>query len=146
MSSLIFDIASDGIAKQTIDWLNDTIQVLLLTGNGLPVKSNATVAAVLGEANVDECVATAYTRKTLANKAITTAGNQTLFDADNPVWATLGGASNETITGALIYKFVSDDSDSIPIMYADLADIPTNGGQVTLTKDATTKFFYLDNS
>ncbi len=149
MSSLIFDIASDGIAKQTIDFVNDSIFVLLIKGAGTPIKSNATVLAALAEASVDECDATSYVRKTLAGNAITTTGNKTLFDATNPVWAALGGASNNTITGALIYKgtiLSSDDGTNIPLCYIDTNDLTTNGGQVTLTKDATNKFFYLDNT
>ncbi len=146
MASLIFDAASDGIAKGTIDWLADTINVALLIGAGTPIKGNATVTAALAEASVDETVATAYVRKTLAGKAITTTGNKTLFDATNPVWATLGGATNETITGALIFKQVTNDGDSIPICYLDTNDLATNGGQVTLTKDATNKWFFLNNT
>lgn len=146
MASIIFDAASDGIAETTIDWLNDTIRVLLIKGGGQPLKSNATVTAVLAETNVDEVDATNYVRKTLASKAVTTTGNKTLFDADNPVWTSLGGASNNTITGALIYKFDTDDDGSIPIAFLDVDDLPTNGGDVTLTKDATNKWFYLDNT
>jgi len=146
MASFIFDAASDGIAKGSIDWINDTIKVILLKGAGVPIKANATVTAALAEASVDECTATDYVRKTLAGNAISTAGNKTLFDATSPVWSTLGGASNETVTGALVMKFVADDTDSIPLAYIDSNDLLTNGGQVTLTKDATNKFFYLDNT
>lgn len=146
MASFIFDAASDGIAQQTINWETDTIKVILLTGAGVPIKANATVTAALAEASVDECVATDYVRKTLAGNVITTTGNKTLFDATSPVWTTLGGASNETVTGALIFKFVTDDTASIPLAYIDSNNLLTNGGQVTLTKDATNKFFYLDNT
>lgn len=146
MASFWFDAAVDGVAKGTIVWASDTIRVLLLTGAGTPVKSNATVTAALAEASVAECAATSYVRKTLASNAVTTTGNKTLFDATSPVWTTLGGASNETITGALIYKFVTDDSASIPICYIDTNNLTTNGGQVTLTKDATNKFCYIDNT
>jgi hypothetical protein len=150
MASLIFDIASDGIAKQTIDWDGGAdLRVLLIKGAGTPIKGNATVLAALAEANVDECDATDYVRKTLANPTVSTTGNKTLFDADNPVWTTLGGASNNTITGALIYKGTTasgDDGTNIPICYLDTNDLATNGGQVTLTKDATNKWFYLNNT
>jgi len=146
MPSFIFDAASDGIAKGTIDWINDSIRVVLLVGAGTPIKANATVTAALAETNVDECSATGYVRKILAGNAITTTGNKTLFDATSPVWTTLGGASNETVTGALIIKHVTNDGDSIPLVYIDSNNLLTNGGQVTLTKDATNKFFYLDNT
>ena len=146
MASLWFDAALDGIGEATIDWNSDTIKCLLTIGAGTPVKSNATVTAALAEASVDECAATAYVRKTLASCVVTTSGNKTLFDGDSPVWTTLGGASNDTITGALIFKFITDDSASIPICYIDTNNLTTNGGQVTLTKDATNKFCYFDNT
>lgn len=146
MASLWFDAALDGIGEATIDWNSDTIKVLLLTGAGTPIKANATVTAVLSEASVAECVATDYVRKTLAGAVVTTTGNKTLFDATSPVWTTLGGAANETVTGALVFKFVTDDAGSIPICYIDTNNLTTNGGQVTLTKDATNKFCYFDNT
>jgi len=150
MPSFVFDIASDGIAKQTIDWDGGVdLRCLLIKGAGTPVKGNATVLDALADASVDECDATDYVRKTFASPTVSTSGNKTLFDADNPVWATLGGASNNTITGALIYKGTTnpgDDGTNIPIAYIDTNDLVTNGGQVTLSKDATNKWFFLDNT
>ena len=151
MASFVFDVGSDGVAKGTIDWVNDTdIRMLLLTGAGTPVKGNATVLAALAEANVDESTATNYSRAAMANKSISTTGNKTLFDADNPVFSSLGGASNDTITGWIIYKGTAasgDDGSNIPISYTDLTtDLTTNGGDVTATKDATNKWLYLDNT
>lgn len=146
MASLVFDAASDGIAKLNIDWILNDIRVLLLQGAGTPLKANATVGAVLAEASISECNATDYVRKALAGMSITTTGNKTLFDATNPVWTTLGGATNNTITWAVIYDHVFDDTDSIPLCAIDTNELTTNGGQVTLTKDATNKFFYLNNT
>lgn len=149
MASLVFNVASQGIAEQTLDWEGaTTLRAILLTGAGTPVKTNATVTAALAEVNVDECSATNYSRQTLANAVITQSGNKTLFDADNPVWTTLGGASNQTITGALIYigtALSADDGTNIPIVYHVFSSsLTTNGGNVTWTKDSTNKFFYLD--
>ena len=146
MPSLVFDQASDGIAKGTIDFVVDDIRFLLLQGAGTPIKANATITAVLAEASVSECDATDYVRIAAATKSITTTGNKTLFDADNPVWVTLGGVANNTVTGAILYKHVGADGVNIPLCYIDTNDLPTNGGQVTFTKDATNKWFYLDNT
>jgi hypothetical protein len=149
MASVIFDVASDGIAKQTLDWDGaTTVRVILIKGGGQPLRTNATVLAALAEASVDEADATNYVRKTLANPVVTTTGGKTLFDGDNPVWTALGGASNNTISGALFYigtNLAANDSTNLPIAYIDTADLTTNGGDVTLTKDATNKWFYLNN-
>jgi len=151
MASMIFDVASDGIAKGSIDWEGDTdIRVMLLSGNGVPDKANATVSAVLGESDVSELSATNYARQTMANKSITTTGGKTLFDADNVDFTDIGGASNDEATGALIYKGTTDpqdDSTNIPIAYiAFTTPRTTNGGTLTFTKHSTDKFFYLDNT
>lgn len=149
MDSLVFNVASDSIAKQTLDWDGaTTIRVMLLKGAGQPLRSNTTIAEILAEVNVDEVDATDYVRKTLANPVITTTGNKTLFDGDNVVWATLGGVSNNDITGALFYIGTidsADDNTNIPIALIGVTRT-TNGGQITLTKDATNKWFYLDNT
>lgn len=149
MNSLVFDIGSDGIADQTIDWVNDVdIRMMLLKGAGQPLKTNATVAAVLAEANVDESDATAYSRQTLANKAVVSATNKTLFDADNVAFTDIGGTTDNDLTGILIYKGTTssgDDATNVPIAVIG-ATQTTNGGTVTATKDATNRWFFLNNT
>jgi hypothetical protein len=150
--SLIFDIASDRIPKDTIDWINDAdIRMLLTSGAGVPIKANATVLAALAESNVDEIAAvTGYSRETMTAKAITTTASKTMFDGDDVEFGALGGASNATITGAIIYKgtlLAADDATNIPIMYVRFdTSLLTNGGTVTISKNTVNKWFYLDNT
>lgn len=150
MASLVTNVASSGIAHGTIDWEADIdISIMLLAGAGTAIKGNATVAAVLAEANLAEAVATNYVRKALATLAVTQSGDKTLFDSASPVWAALGGAANDTISGWLIYKGTldpADDATNIPIAWIEAtADLTTNGGDVTVNPDTTDKWFYLNN-
>jgi hypothetical protein len=145
MASLVFNTAASGIANQNLNWESDTIMIMLLQGTGVPSKSDLTVTDVLTPSDISEVTATDYVRQTGQNTEIIESGNVILFDADNPVWATLGGASNNTISGALFYKFVTNDGDSSPVCYIDTNDLTTNGGQVTLTKDPTYRWFYINN-
>lgn len=144
MASFLSDNANFLIASQALDWANDDIRVMLLQGAGTPARDNVSITDVLAETDVDECDATNYVRKTLAGNAITQSTSKALLDGTNPVWSSLGGATNNTITGAAFYKHVTNDADAIFIGYIDTADLPTNGGDVTLAKDATKKFFVLD--
>lgn len=41
-----------------------------------------------------------------------------------------------------IFKFVTNDAGSTPIAVIDVADVATNGGDLTLTGDATNGFFF----
>jgi hypothetical protein len=148
--STVFNIASLGIAEGTIDWENDTtLRLMLLAGVGAPARTCQTVAAVLATADVDELSATGYERKTLGSKAVTQSTDKTLFDSADVEYAALGGASNGTITGWLIYKGTlssGDDATNIPIAYVEAAsDLTTNGSPVAIKPNATDKWFYLNN-
>jgi len=149
--STVFNQASERIAKGTLDWINDAdIRFLLLAGAGAPARSCATVAAVLATDDVDELSATGYERKTLGSKAVRQSTDKTLFDSGDVEYAALGGASNDTITGWLIYKGTTssgDDATNIPIAYvAAAASLTTNGSPVTIKPNGTDKWFYLNNA
>jgi hypothetical protein len=150
MTSMMINAIMAQLAAAGINWATATdIRALLMVGAGNTVKTDATVTAALANANVDECAATNYVRKTLSGKAATDSGNKVLLDADNLVWTALGGAVNETITGVLIYKgtlLSADDGTNVPLISLALASsLTTNGGDVTITKDATNKWGYLNN-
>jgi hypothetical protein len=151
MASLVTNQASERIADNRIDWESDVdIRIMLLAGSGTAIKGNATVAAVLAEANLAELVATNYERKTLGTLAVTQSGDKTLFDSASPTWSSLGGATNDTISGWLIYKGTAssgDDATNVPIAWIEAtSDLTTNGGDVTVNPDTTNKWFYLNNA
>lgn len=93
-------------------------------------------------------VSTSYTFSA-AETSMTTAGTNRLgtddvaagrsitngvFDATDGAWTAVAGGS--TITGVVVYKFVTNDAGSIPILYVELTDTATNGGDVTVQWDA----------
>lgn len=87
-----------------------------------------------------ELAATNYVRKALANVVVTEddANDRALIDADDPsTWASLGGALNDTIVGAWVFRQVTNDADSILWCFLDVSpDVPTNGGDVLLSLSA----------
>lgn len=60
-------------------------------------------------------------------------------DTDNRVelaiadltWSAIGGVSNDTIGGLVLYRHVTDDASSHLIAFFDITDTPTNGGDIT---------------
>lgn len=125
------DLVSGGIAGRTF-------RILLATA----APASAAAAADLNfvsDVVANECTFTNYGRKTLANVTSTEddTGDLAKLDADDPTtYAAAGGAVNNTIAGAWIYRRVgAGDSDAVDILWCWLgfaAGLPTNGGDITL--------------
>lgn len=121
----MYDIARAGLLDGTIDLDTDTIQAALITTTYTPSYTEATTTTSLAES-----IGTDQTLSVTMGSG--TAGGQ--FDATDPTWTAVSGGS--TISGCLIFKFVSNDSDSIPICWLELTDTATNGGDITVNFDA----------
>lgn len=65
------------------------------------------------------------------------ANNRAVVRIADLTWTALGGATNDTIEGAILIKEGSSDADSKLIAYWDLPTTPTNGSDVTLDFDPT---------
>lgn len=151
MAGFVFTTGSTGIGDASIVWESASdIRVMLLKGSGRPVIGNATIAAVLAETDVDECNATSYARQTLASCVDTVSGTKTLYDSSNATFSSLGGTTDNSLTGAVIYKGTTssgDDSTNVPIAYIQFATPwDTDGDDLLLAKHTTNKWFYNDSS
>ncbi len=137
----------------TLNMDTDVLRILLFTTSPASLttalKNLADVAAVLGDAAFAEAADASYTgqgssgRLTLTVTAPTKddAADQAEFDATDPTWTAL---DNMTLTGAMIFKFVTSDALSTPIAFYDFAsDLVTNGGDVTVEFSAADGFFTL---
>lgn len=144
MASFIYNVAAVGIANGTIDLDSNTLKVMLIKSTYTPANHNDLVVSTNLTAN--EIAATNYAggfggagRKTATG--VTVSQNNSLPGAkvvlNNLTWTALGGATNDTIGAAVVIKEGTADSDSIPIAFWDITDTPTNGGDFTLTMDAT---------
>ena len=134
MASNVFTNATKLFGDGDIDWLVDTIKIMLMKSAYTPdVDANIFVADI----TANELTVGGYARVTLATKFSTkdNANNRTDYGADNPVWAAL--AAGETIGWAVIFKQVTNDADSTLIAVLDGADVATNGGQITLRFNGT---------
>ena len=138
----VFNVAKRGIIDGTIDIQADTLRVLLYTTSPNADLTDAqldltTVANVEADAAFAEATHASYTgqgasgRLTLGARTASTdnTNNRSEQDAADLTWTAL---NSFTITGALLFKFVTNDSDSIPIAYYNLADTTCNGGDIIL--------------
>lgn len=131
------------ILDGTIDLDTDTIKIMLVDDDFVFDKDLELIdngADDSSDPSFHELSATNYTggyggagRKTAT---ITSQANDTDNRADAAIadltWTALGGASNDTIGGALVVKEISADTSSRVIAFFDLTDTPTNGSDITL--------------
>lgn len=132
----------------TIDYLVDTIKVLLVsTATPYTYDPDHTIFDAGGANDIvdAETNVSGYTRgwggagrKTLASKtiAVDDTNDRVEVDAADVTWTALG--TGETLEAAIIGKEGgANDTTSVPIVYLDPTNIPTNGSDVTLQFAAT---------
>ena len=140
MSSLTYNAGAYGIQHRDIDYLSDTIEVILVKSTYTPDKDDTN--SVYAAAEISGV--SGYTggfggagRKVLASKTMTndTTNDRTVYDAADPSSWTLG--TGDTVGGAIIGKKGSaSDATATPIFFLDFTDTPTNGSAFTLSFDA----------
>lgn len=133
MASFVFNEGANGLQSGGgITWATDAIRARLIASSVNP--------------NKDDVAMTGYTTigtdQVLASKTKTkdTTNDRIVFSAATLAW--LAVAAGATAGGVVIFKFVTNDAASIPIAFIDVADVLTNGSDLTLPADPTNGFFY----
>ena len=126
MASFVTNRGSLNLQSNSIVWASDTIKARLVPSSVTPDKDN-TVMTGLTAIGTDQ---------TLGSKTRTedTTNDRIVYDAADPTWTAVAGGS--TIGWCIVYKFVTNDADSVPIAVIDLADTATNGGDITVQFNA----------
>jgi hypothetical protein len=108
---------NDGL-DQLNDWTTATFQWLLLTAGTFDA-DHATVADVL--AGGAEATVTGYSRQAASTKVrdVDDTLDRITYRADDPSWA--GLAAGEDVTGVVLVRVVTDDSDSIPVCWFEVS-------------------------
>lgn len=134
----IYNEAKRAFLRGEIDLQADDIRVALVMSN-TTADSERDVNFMAGFTDLDEMVATNYSRKALASEAVSenAGGNRAEFDATDVVWTALG-AGARAVQGAIVYKHVSSDADSIPIAFIDTGGFPftASGADFTIQWNA----------
>ena len=139
MASNLYQEGLLRIMNRNIDLAADTIKVLLLGTGYTPNKDHQFVSDVVAS----ELSGTGYTggfggsgRKTLASKALAKSDttDKAYFDAADVTWSAINAG---TIGYAVVFKEITSDALSPVIANVDVADIVTNGGDVTIAWAST---------
>lgn len=132
MANAKYNIAKGEFAKGNINWETDTIEVMLVDNTYTFNPDHAYVSDITGEIS-----GTGYSRKALTNKTVTVdnTNDKAILDCDD---ITFTGINAGTVNAMIVYKKVTNDTDSILIGYWDSGNFPftTNGGDVVLVIDA----------
>jgi hypothetical protein len=136
MASLVYNIGSHQLQNRTVDFVSDTIEIILVKSSYTPNKDDTNSVYAAAEISGVSGYVGGYNgagRKALGTKTITndTTNDRTVYDAADPTAWTLG--TGDTIGGAIIgKKGAANDSTAVPLFFLDFADIPTNGSTFTL--------------
>lgn len=129
MASSVYPTAMKKFIDNDIDFVTDTIDVMLVD-NGYTYDQTDEFVSDL---SASELSATNYARQVLGSKTVTVNAGSVEIDAADVAFGALGGAANDTIGGAVIYKDAGGaDSANAVIAFIDVSDLTTNGSSVTL--------------
>jgi hypothetical protein len=127
MASNLYNNGLYGLLSGSLDFLTDTVDVMLMSGS---YTFNASQSYV-SEVSSHEVSGTGYERKTLASKTITldTGSNKVFYDAANPTYTALDAGE---IASAVLFVSASTENSSSLLANVDFDDLTTNGSDVEL--------------
>ena len=142
MANFQYTYAKSKIMSGDIDLTGD-IRILMVMSNST-CDTEADVEFIAGFGTLDECDGATYARVPLVGEAVAPdlPNDRGEFDANDlaPAWATLGVGARQNI-GIVVFLFVTNDADSIPIYWIDTCTgvgfpFDGNGGVVNITFNA----------
>ncbi len=138
MANFVYNEAKRAILRGEIDLQADDIRVLLVMSN-TTADTEDDVNTISGFTTLDEYDGANYARQALANEAVNedAANDRAEFDADDATCSALGAGTRQC-QAAIVYKHVTGDADSVPILFVDQGGFPFsgNGGDVQLQWNA----------
>lgn len=136
-----YDSGIFGIANNSIDFVGDTIKVILLDTNHTFDSNNQTVDQITAN-ELD----TGNPRKEVTSKEVTLDSNNGLITLTANV-VSYTGLNIGTINSAVFFKEVNDDTDSVLLMDFQLSQpFTTDGGDFELSPSLSNGFMQIVNS
>lgn len=125
--SFSYNHAKHILGLGSLDLSSDDLRVLLVMSN-TTADTEDNVTTISGITTLDEYDGTGYARQALTGEAYSkdAANNRSEFTAAKTTFPTLGAGTRQCV-GALVYKHVTDDTDSIPIAFVDAGGFPFDG-------------------
>jgi hypothetical protein len=138
MASLVYHNALAEMMKGNINLHtggNDIRCALVMTNTTADIAADA---AVITDITLDEMDGANYARVALTSEAVSDddSNNRAEFDAADVTFSSLGNGTRQ-VQGALIYKHVTNDGDSIPICFVEFGStVNPGGGTLTVAWNA----------
>lgn len=133
MASGSFPTGIKSIIDGNTVFTTDTMKLALMSNTYTPTLTEE----FYGDLSAgEEVVATNYTAggATLAGKSVTVVGSAVEISATSPVFSSLGGGTNDTIIGGIVYKDTGTPGTSRNIWWLETSSsLTTNGGNVTFS-------------
>jgi hypothetical protein len=126
------------VNDRTIDLVADTLKLILVTSSYTPDKDHAFASSLTNELS-----GTGYAggfagagRKTVGSKAFSTdtANDRIEFTWGGVTWTAINAGNPKY---AILVKEITNDAATRLIAFLDLGTVVTNGGDLTVTPDAT---------
>lgn len=140
MANIYYNRAKKALVDADLDGnLPDDFRLLLLEASGDQDPDDATVQAVLARAGTTELTSAGYSRVAVTGEITNQndTDDRAEVDADDAVFPGISQVGSETVVGYLLYKHVTDDTDSIPILMVDsFSPVPPNGSSITVSWNA----------
>jgi hypothetical protein len=131
----VFNRGALQLQDGSIDWAANTIKARLSRTSESSINKDATVMTGIGDAGIGD--------QTLGSKTGPSedATNDRIEYSSAAV--TFASVTGTEVDKVVIFKFVTNDADSIPIAVVNLNPaITPNGGNVQVTPDAASGWFY----
>lgn len=133
MASGVYNKGKQLMLNGGVDFDADDIRVALVTSSYTPDADHDFANDLMNELSGGN-----YVRKALAGESVTldNANDRAYFDATDPVWTALGAAAG-TPAYCIVFKQVTNDTDSPLLAWLELTSPPTpNGGDYTVNFNA----------
>lgn len=128
----VFNIALGRVVERTLGSADLRLLLLKVSDEVQTHRECGTIASLLATV-AEEADFTNYERKTLTNVTVNVLNelNQVQVHADNIIYTAAGGTVDNTITDAIVYEHVTDDTDSVPLVQL-AAGFTTDGSDANL--------------
>lgn len=133
MANFWYNEAKRALLAGELDLDTDDLRVMLVMTN-TTADTEDDANTISGFTTLDEYDGSGYARQALANETISedAANDRAEVDADDAVFASLGAGTRQA-QAAIVFKHVTNDTDSVPIAFIDSGGFPFDGTGSNLT-------------
>lgn len=130
MASFVYNEGAESLLDGSINWASDTIKARLIASSASPNKDDDDLASGYTAIGTDQTLGSKTRTKDDANDRV-------VYDAADLTFPSV--TTGSTVGFCILYK--DDGGNGVPIACLDIADTPTNGGDIGITLSASGAFY-----